>query len=294
VLDPWLPVRPPALARRVVAIAVLLGAFLLPISCSPLGSVSGSGTVELSADAGLPQGSEQPLDTTTTPAQVLGTSVTQGAAATTVPPAPAVAPTTVAPSPPATEAAPAPATVPTEVPTTEPPTEQAPVLSAASAFAARATEGLSSPEQREMAAQALGSIVYDWRNSLPGWEIRFLDARSGFRGLTYPDERVIEVYVRDGDTVHSLAHVVAHELGHAVDVTWFSDADRAAWMHTRGVDRGATWFVDSGGSDFASGAGDFAESFAWWQVGAPGWFGELSGPPSDGQLVALAGLVLHP
>lgn len=291
--DPWQNAHPPALARRLVAIGVLVGAFLLPISCSPLDSASGSGTVELSADAGLPLGSEQPLDSTTTPTEVLGASITRDQVTTTVPATTVAPPTTLAP-PPSTEAPPAPTTPPTEVPTTEAPVEAAPVLSAASAFSARATEGLSSPEDREMAAQALGSIVYDWRNSLPGWEIRFLDSRAGYRGLTYPDEKVIEVYVRNGDTAHSLAHVVAHEMGHAVDVTWFSDSDRAAWMRVRGFGSGTTWFVDNGGSDFASGAGDFAESFAWWQVGSPGWFGELAPPPDAGQLVALAGLVLHP
>jgi len=160
--------------------------------------------------------------------------------------------------------------------------------------AAQAVENLASPLDRALAAQALGLIAYDWQNSLKGWELRFLGARTGYRGMTYPNDRRIEVYLRDGDTAQSLAHVVAHEMGHAVDLTFFTDADRRAWISARKVSQSAPWFVASGGSDFASGCGDFAESFAWWQVGPPAWFGELGSPPTTAQLGILVGLVVLP
>ena len=187
-----------------------------------------------------------------------------------------IVPTTIVPAPPSTE-----------------PAARSSVV-ALSPVAARATENVFSPQMREIASQALGLIAYDWQNSLPGWELRFLDARAGYRGLTYPEERVIEVYLRSDDTPQSLAHVVAHELGHAVDVTWFDDTDRATWLSARGVDPRTPWFVADGASDFSSGTGDFAESFAWWQVGPPAWFSDLGPPPSVEQLGRLVALVLHP
>ncbi|MEX0768405.1 MAG: hypothetical protein WD029_08035 [Microthrixaceae bacterium] len=160
--------------------------------------------------------------------------------------------------------------------------------------AATAVENLSSEQDRTVASRALGLIQYDWQNSLKGWELRFLGARSGYRGMTYPTDRVIEVYLRQGDTAQSLAHVVAHELGHAVDLTFFDDGDRRAWMQARKFGSSVPWFVSPGGADFSSGSGDFAESFAWWQVGPPDWFGELAPPPTQDQLVVLLNLVVLP
>ncbi|MFZ4517025.1 MAG: hypothetical protein ACOYOP_01455 [Microthrixaceae bacterium] len=144
----------------------------------------------------------------------------------------------------------------------------------------RAVERLGSEELRDRAARALGRIRYDWRSRLPGWQVRFLPGRDGLRGSTFPRDRVIEVYVRRNQSVTDVAHVIAHELGHAVDVSLLTDADRAAWLAARGVDPGTTWFPgESGVTDFSTGAGDFAESFAHWQVGDQ-WYSRL-GPPPD-------------
>jgi hypothetical protein len=165
-----------------------------------------------------------------------------------------------------------PAVPTTAVPTTAPPPP---------AGGARAVERLGDDGRRATAARALGLVDYDWQRRLPGWQIRFLPGRSGVRGLTYPDARVIEVFVRDSDSPESLAHVVAHELGHAVDVTHLDEGERAAWRSARGIDPGRPWFPGaSGASDFSSGAGDFAESFAWRTAGGGGWYSDL-GPPPD-------------
>ncbi|UDY37032.1 hypothetical protein [Dermatobacter hominis] len=157
----------------------------------------------------------------------------------------------------------------------------------------RAVQQLSNAAAIQASSRALGLLRFDWRAILPGWQIRFLPGRSGIRGATFPDRQVIEIYVRSSDGPDELAHVVAHELGHAVDVSRLDDADRQVWRATRGIPAGAAWFPSgSGAPDYSTPAGDWAESFAHWQVGS-GWFSKLGPPPDTAQvavLVRLAGL----
>ena len=61
-----------------------------------------------------------------------------------------------------------------------------------------------------------------WRvveDVLPGWRIEFLPSRPGYRGSTFPDRQLIQIYQRSNLTVADYVHVTAHELGHAIDVT---------------------------------------------------------------------------
>ena len=287
-------------ASRGIARAAAALTLLLAVGCAPLGS--GSETVERPDYATGPP----PLVLGDGSTEVLGIARSaddRAAAERIVEPVPVTAAplltptTTVAPVPP--PAAPS-SSVPT--PTDAPaPTVQVPpvqlqgiVIPPLGPNAARAVERLTRPESRDVAGRALGLIRFDWRNGLPGWELRFLDGRAGYRGLTYPDASVIEVFVRPGDTAEGLAHVVAHEMGHAVDVVRLSDTDRAAWAAARGYGAQSSWWVSSGGSDFASGSGDFAESFAWWQAAVGQWYGDLAGPPDALQTALLARLTYGP
>lgn len=136
--------------------------------------------------------------------------------------------------------------------------------------------------------EALGYLSYDWQGRLGGWRIDFLPARSGYRGLTFTAESRIEIYVRDGDDAWTIARVIAHELGHAVDVMLNDAGDRSAWLNARGIP-GALWWPGSGVSDFGSGAGDFAECFATWQVGS-GSLSTLAGGCTADQLNLMAQL----
>jgi hypothetical protein len=136
---------------------------------------------------------------------------------------------------------------------------------------------------------ALAAISYPWDQLLPGWTIEFLDETDGLYGLTLVSKKRIEIYVRDGQDTALLAHVIAHELGHAVDVTHNDGDDRRRWEQSRGIED-FPWWPGSGDTDFSTGAGDFAEAFAAWQVGDRSFRSTLANPPSAGQRALLAEL----
>jgi len=123
------------------------------------------------------------------------------------------------------------------------------------------------PSPNEVGTEALGLVRYDWRSRFGDWEVVFEGAREGLRALTFPRERRIEVFVRPSDTPTSIHRVLAHEIGHLVDVEANSDADRERWRRQRGLGDAVSWWPSESEPDFATGAGDFAEAFAVWETG---------------------------
>lgn len=83
--------------------------------------------------------------------------------------------------------------------------------------------------------------------------------------MTRPYEQRIDIYLRPGDDAATVARVIAHELGHALDVAHLTAAQREQWRAARGVAPQTPWWPDEEASDFATLAGDFAEAFAVWQ-----------------------------
>ena len=116
--------------------------------------------------------------------------------------------------------------------------------------------------------QALALLTFDWRSRLPGWTLSFEGGRQGVRGMTKPDQKRIEIYVRADDTAGFVARVIAHEVGHALDLELNTGEDRARWRQARGVADEVLWWPDGTSFDFDTLAGDFAEAFAVWQTGA--------------------------
>lgn len=152
--------------------------------------------------------------------------------------------------------------------------------------------GYASPEIRFLAASAAAKITYPWQETLQGWTVQFVPGEGKVAGFTWSAEQHIEIFVRPGDDVDSLARVFAHELGHAVDVTLNSGDDRRAWLEQREVADEA-WWPQPGRADFRSGAGDFAEAFAYWQLRDTVVRSEIAGTPSEGDLALLVQLSRH-
>ena len=167
--------------------------------------------------------------------------------------------------------------------------------STTNALGARPASVIASEAQPEPAAsvligqQAEDLLPFDWEEVIPGWEINYRGHNQGFRGLTYPFEDTIEIFVREDDSPELVASILAHEIGHAIDVTYLQGSDRDAWLEVRGIE-GAPWWADAYASDFQSGAGDFAEAFAVWAVGDRS-SSEIAGQPTQAQLDVLLGFL---
>lgn len=143
-------------------------------------------------------------------------------------------------------------------------------------------------DQDWLAARAEASldlIPYRWHEL--GYTIDFQSERSGLRGVIHPHQRRITVFARQRDPVEQTAYDLAHELGHAVDFTYNDDERRRRWLELRDAHWTTPWFGCSGCRDYATGAGDFAEVFAFWQVGGVDFRSQVAPKPTPRQLEQL-------
>ncbi|MBV9936217.1 MAG: hypothetical protein JO367_18120, partial [Actinobacteria bacterium] len=143
-----------------------------------------------------------------------------------------------------------------------------------------------SPE--EVGQAALARLTYPW--AATGYTIVFEGPRAGLFGLTKADERRIEIYVRPGENPDLLAHVVAHEIGHAVDKTFGTPARRGEWLTIRGLSPSSGWFTCNRCTDFDTPAGDFAETFAQWQLGLNDFRSRVAPMPDAAMMARLVPL----
>jgi hypothetical protein len=143
------------------------------------------------------------------------------------------------------------------------------------------------PEERR-GQEALALIRFNWREILPGWRVVFLPARRGYLGMTYRPERRIEMYVRMDRPAKALAHDLAHELGHAVDVTFLNSDRRATYLELRGLPSDTPWWACNSCADLDTGAGDFAETFAIWAAPRYKFYGTLAPAASADTIATMA------
>jgi len=140
-----------------------------------------------------------------------------------------------------------------------------------------------SEQARKEAALAL--IAFPWQNLK--FEIVFMPPRRGFRAMIFPTRHRIEVYARPEDDLQLLAYDIAHELGHAIDVTRNTSESRKKWMKSRGINPATPWFGCNRCSDYNTPAGDFAETFALLLLGPGHFAGRIAPSPSTKQIPAL-------
>jgi hypothetical protein len=127
-------------------------------------------------------------------------------------------------------------------------------------------------------ARAVALISFD--PGTLGHRLRVGAARPGVRAQLDRETRTITLFARRSDPPHRWAHDLAHELGHAFDDLHMSDADRGDYLRRRGSP-GADWAAGPGRSDYAVGAGDFAEVFALCHAASPDFRSRLAPRPAD-------------
>lgn len=150
----------------------------------------------------------------------------------------------------------------------------------------------ASPDIEAIAAPMVDGFAYPWQDILEGWRIDFVAGDSNIAGYTWSRERRIEVFVRPGADADDLRRILAHEIGHAVDVALNDGDERRQWQQQRSLEE-APWWPESGKADFETGAGDFAEAFAYWITGDDSDFrSEIGAVPSAADLELLEVLAL--
>ena len=171
-------------------------------------------------------------------------------------------------------------------------TRSRPAAPARPAVAARPATPLSSDctgagWQQRRGEKALASL----RHGVPaGVSISFLPGRGALKGITFYDRHAVEVYVGSCASMSDklLRHVVAHELGHAWDSLHMTPELRAEFMKARGIPASTPWFGCSYCQDFATPAGDFAETYAQWQRGVTTSRSQMARPATPAELSALS------
>jgi hypothetical protein len=140
--------------------------------------------------------------------------------------------------------------------------------------------------QQRRGAAALAAL----RHPVPaGVTVRFLPGRGDLKGLTYYDSSTVDVFVGNcsAESDALLRHVVAHEMGHAWDSLHMTADLRAEYLQARGIAAGTPWFGCSYCKDFATPAGDFAETYAQWQRGSSDSRSQLARPATSSELAQL-------
>jgi len=145
--------------------------------------------------------------------------------------------------------------------------------------------GLTAAPPPPPAESALSLIQFPWQKL--GFEIVFMPPRAGFRAMTFPAKHRIEIYARPQDDVDLLAYDIAHELGHAIDVTYNTSETRRHYMELRGINPETPWFGCDRCSDYNTPAGDFAETFARLLCGPKYFRSRIAALPGPEQIEAL-------
>jgi hypothetical protein len=112
-----------------------------------------------------------------------------------------------------------------------------------------------------------------------GYRVALAPSRPGVEADIDREQRRITLFLSAHEVPHLVAHDLAHEIGHAVDLARLTEADRRAYLVRRGRPGGPWW--PRGASDYAVGAGDFAEVYALCHAASPTFRSTLAPRPAD-------------
>lgn len=134
---------------------------------------------------------------------------------------------------------------------------------------------------QEIGNLATEEMHLDWRPE--GWkDIEFAPGRIGYLGMTYVEKKEISVWIRPEHSPMEVAATMVHELAHVFDVLYLTPELRARWISARNLPADTPWSLPCNRcSDFAVGAGDFAESVSFTFQGPNTRFNSKLGPPPD-------------
>jgi hypothetical protein len=138
----------------------------------------------------------------------------------------------------------------------------------------------STETSRQRAVTAAALELVSARPADLGYRLLIAPPRPRVRGVTDRRLRTITLFVGDHEVPHMLAHDLAHELGHAFDDRRMTDRLRRAYLVRRGRPA-AQWWPRGRFSDYATGAGDFAEVFALCHAASPEFRSRLAPRPQD-------------
>ena len=158
-------------------------------------------------------------------------------------------------------------------------------------------------ERPWQADPALAALRYPL-DRLTGWSVEFQRADEDERrdGSTWLQDRRIVIYVRPAWTVDRTANALAHEVGHAHDVTFLSGRDRSEYLRLRGltwVERHVTvgWGARTKKEPRKRqpvGCEDFAEVFAIRWAPPSEFQGTLRPQPTHDEIQRLDGFLTPP
>jgi hypothetical protein len=137
----------------------------------------------------------------------------------------------------------------------------------------------ATPTLEERGRAALRLLGFDYADAFPGWTISFLPGRDRLLGLTLVGERRVEIYIRKDRPAAGLAHDIAHEFGHIVDVSYNTEKIRARYLVLRRLPAGTPWWACNSCRDLEVGAGDFAEVFAHLVAPRFAFYSRVKGVP---------------
>jgi hypothetical protein len=123
-----------------------------------------------------------------------------------------------------------------------------------------------------------------------GWRFVVRRYDGTFLGLAETATKTVTVWVKRSDRQAALRITIAHELGHVLDYTRLTDADKQRYLALRNRSGSplSRWYPANNTSDYASAAGDFSEVYALWLAGRGDFRSTFAPEPGSAAMARIA------